>query len=70
MRYEVWKRSGSGGSGSDRGSGSGTADIVVKAASINDMMPLNLPPTTDIVVILLSGPGGLEDGAHGLTSIN
>ncbi len=47
-----------------------TADIVVKAASINDMVPLNLSPTTDIVVILLSGPGGLEDGAHGLTSIN
>ncbi len=49
-----------------------TADIVVKAASINDMVPLYLPPTADIVVILLtgSGPGGLEDGAHGLTSIN
>ena len=48
-----------------------TADIVVKAASINDMVPLNLSPTADIVVILLCGPGGLlEDGAHGLTSIN
>ena len=47
-----------------------TADIVVKAARINGWVPFNLSPTTDIVVILRSGPGGLEDGAPGLTSIN